>query len=395
MRARWSFRAAATLVAFALLATTPTAAMAGPAPTWQRKVADGHLWAVAVDDRGRTFVTGELRQRLLLRAYGPRSRLLWSRTWRPRPGHAVCDSETRATGFAIDVAPDGSIYVGGQVGGHCEGGSWFLRRTGPRGRTLWHREGSGWRRGRDSSAVSGLDANARIVVVAGNDVGCCDDPSSEGWLRAWGSSGRPLWTNAFEAPTVPSAYRDRATDVSIGADGRIYAIGWVDRLLVDQSSDPSDTDVFVQALTSTGWVAWTRVFGDRGHDSDWGTAIAARGTRLVVGATIERIGFARRMAWIARLSFGGAVLRTRQWTREWLNDLDVAPSGATYVVTDRRFRSVIRKVGVGGSVVWTTSLRPTVGRYIELPGVAADRSGASATAWMEDGSLGLLLRFSS
>jgi hypothetical protein len=343
------------------------------APSWMRRLPD-RVADVTHDAAGRIYVVGTRMDtgELFVRSYGIGGNLRWTRRWRPAPGGGI--RHPAAQGLSIDVARDGSIYVGGQVHApsECgEGGNWLVARLGPRGRMLWHRVGAGWRDCRSTSgAVWAIAATDALVVAAMTDDGCCENPYSEGSLLGFSPDGRLRWTNPFEAPGVPTPRYDRVNDLTIGALGRAYAVGWANR-----GSD--DTVAVVTKLAPDGSSVWTRTFGG-GRTYGVATSVSARGRWLVVGAEIGR-------PLAMRLSFGGDVLHRWSWSprRGGWPTVSLGPGGSFYVVTGAAHRVWIRKLRVAGRELWSAALAPSVGRYIEAGGEAS-RGGITLAGSEED-----------
>jgi hypothetical protein len=366
-----------TVVAVVVLATTP--AHAGPDPTWVREVGST-LQDVATVPGGGIAVAGAKGDAMLVRVYGVGGALRWSRTWRPH-GWTVTGIAPNATARGVAVGPSGEVYVGGILGAGCEGGGWFLRAYGPDGRLRWHREEVGWRRCRATTTAIGMDADGRGMVVAIDRFGCCDDPSSEGWVRAYGPGGRIRWIDPFEVPGIPVAYSDHVFDVVIASGGTIYAVGRVSRTAEAELDDRFDRDAVVRALSSDGRPIWTRVVGSRTRSWEDAFTVDVQGTRLLVGGTSDG------SSWLRELTTSGAVLRTWHWWGSGVGGVAVAPNGATYAVGGR----LVRKLGPGGSVVWTTKLEGA-----SVLGVAADAGGASVVGHINRPDLdGRLWRFAA
>lgn len=363
------------VVALALV----TPAHAGPSPTWVRE-AGSTLQDVASVPGGAIAVAGAKGDAMLVRVYGVGGALRWSRTWRPH-GPTITGARPNATARGIAVGPSGEVYVGGILGAGCEGGGWFLRAYGPGGGLRWHREANGWRRCRSATTVIGMDADRAGVVVAVDRFGCCDDPSSEGWVRAYARGGRVRWTDPFEVPGIPAGYSDHVHDVVIGGGGTIYAVGRVSRTAEADLDDRFDRDAVVRALSPTGRPIWTRVIGSRAAAWEDAYAVDFRGGRLLVGGT------SREASWLRELTTSGTLRRTWRWWGYGVSGVAVAPGGATYAVAGK----IVRKLAPGGSIVWRTKLEGA-----SALSVAADAGGASVVGHINRPELdGRLWRFTA
>jgi hypothetical protein len=334
---------------------------------WTRRVG---AWATAVTTTpgGRSVVVGQdAGAAALVRVYSAVGELLWSRSWKPGPGGENCDEMTAAA-LAGDVAPDGTVYLGGWVSGTPVVGSWFLQSYSVDGVLQWTKLAADWRGcPYPGSAVEGVAATDHQVVIAGGINGCCDDPTTDDWLRAYSPIGERTWSYDFEAPRVKPRHLDLTADVAVGVDGSLYVVGAVNR---QPGADVNrlDFDAVVQKVSAGGVLRWSRMFSDRGHDTDRSTSVDVRGSRLFVTAQLPR-------GWLGRFSLGGQLLRTWIWPRAWVSDVSIGPSLAAFVL-----HGGVTKIRPDGSIAWH---RPVEGRS-----VSADRLGISTAGDRErlDGS---------
>lgn len=372
---------AAAVAATILLAALPSASAGPRTPAWSRRAGDSLYAADAAPDGG-TVVAGsrEWRYRqsaMLLRRYGPDGALRWTRSWHPhRAGGKVY-----AWATAVAVASDGSVVVGGTLNPGCEGGGWFVRRYGPRGRLLWSREQSGWRRCRVATTLTGVAVSGTTIWAVAHDRGCCGDPFGDAFAMRMSFSGAPLGRTDIEVP----GHRGRnefVEDVAAGGLGNVYVIGRVDRRRPDRQGF-SPSDLYVQKLSAGGGAIWTRLVRIKGTFTEE-MGIAVRGAHLMAAANRFRDGGARAVVWLARLTFGGGIRwhRDLRLTARGLEALgvDVAPSGATYLVISAG-RPRLRKYSPRGRLQWRGLMGPggleTVGRDVAATADGAGVVGAA------------------
>lgn len=382
---------ATTLVVAAAIWAPQAQARRGPAPTWHRNAGESAN-AVATDKDGNAYVVGNVKPgpndwALMLRKYGPDGSLMWARRWLPPKASYV-------NGRDVAVAPDGGVYVvGGVSPSGCEGSGWFIARYTPGGQRVWLHDEPGWEGCTFADTYVSVAVGGGRLIVAGDRYGCCGSPFNHGYLRSYSTGGKPLWKLPFDAPGIDPSFYDGAEGVAAGS-GRFYVTGWAATALQQDESDFVDQDLVVQAITTSGHVAWSYTPSDHGkHDVDRGTAIAVRGDRLRVTADVDAHVFVRSHAWLGALSLGGHPLWSKGWgatkhgNKSTTAGVSIASTGATYVVGSRRDKSdqgwdmVVRMFGPGGGLIWQTVLE----RGIQtLLGTDAAASGASAFVTGDD-----------
>lgn len=352
-----SRRVVPVVVAMLLAAFTPTARAADPEAVWsERSVAA--LNDVATDAAGRIYVVGTTRTRrgqaLFLAKHGPAGRRLWRRTWRA-PGELGW-----AEGRTVTVAPDGGVYVGG-ASGSFEHSEPLLRRYSASGRLVWSRILPTSIGGYQRASVVGVAVGGGVVVAAVLQAGTFDDVFHDGGLQAFDRAGRPRWQVDFEAPGITGTW-DAIAGVAVGARGRIYTAGHVDRAPYGSPADPwPDQDIVVQQLTPTGHVRWTRVLGDgEDRDLDRATGVSTRDRQVVVvGVVDERLSRPRQGFWVGAFGANGdrRWMRTGGSARSPMRAVAVVHArwGAIYVggvLGSDPSTSWLRQYGRNGQMVW-------------------------------------------
>jgi hypothetical protein len=382
------------LAVVALMVTSAPGALAAGG-SWHRDVTHGGLAAVSTTPGGLSAVTGRLgvadgKGRFLLAVYGGAGVRRWARTWQP-----LDDSMTFGT--AVDVAPDGRVIAGGEAlrpYRFPESPGWFVRVYGPGGRLLWERTAPGWRYGQASSGTSGVADSFGGVLVSGWT--CGESGCDGGWVRAFSPSGTPRWTQ-----DVGGRY-GQTTDVDVAPTGHVYVGGGHDVL------DPMDGNAkaYVSALTSSGSLRWTRVFGSLGSRAET-KAVAVTDHLLVVGGRARGYGVGepwgyRPYAWLAALGPDGSLRWMHTWghdraSAQEVNDVAIGPNGGIKAVGSARrpdgsIALFIRTYRPTGELVGTRLIDPA---EVDAAGtgISSDPLGTSVVGGY--GNVGRLWRFPS
>jgi hypothetical protein len=204
---------------------------------------------------------------------------------------------------------------------------------------------------------------------------CCDSVLHDGRIVALDASGGRRWATDFEAPGVAGTW-DGLRDVTIGGDGRVYAVGHVDRTYIGTPDHPVDEDLLVMQLGVDGSVGWTRLVRDPGvRDRDEATVVGVRAGLVAVAGEVEGHPRRAQQGWIAMFTTGG----DRRWahrlgpvdTRYGITaaDLSFAPWGAVYLATDRtvyrdgepRTTARLRRYTLGGALRSSRTVRGASG----------------------------------
>ena len=326
---------------------------------------------MAVGESGTTAVVGfrlaeadgVVRRTMVLRTFDENGVHLWSRSWRPKHG-SLWPAD-------IAIGPDGSVVVAGRLSTERlgEAGGAFLRRYSSTGALLWARTSLGWRAGEVYEAATGVAVGPGLVVVSGEDYGCCGDSYVDGFVRAYDLDGTLAWENPFEPPGLRRTH-DGARAVAIAPSGAVYAAGWV-AMGPESLGAMADHEILVQRLSANGERVWSRIVRHRRHaNPETAVAVTVGDRGLFVAGT--RGGNWRRWhghAWLADFTLGGRVT----WTREWgqrASDLATAASVAeglhgTILVTGTQLDSADGGSDVflrGYSTTGTERWRLTIGR---------------------------------
>ncbi|HTG48618.1 MAG TPA: hypothetical protein VK646_13295 [Actinomycetota bacterium] len=399
----------ATLAAPSAIAAPPTAVSL--TITWHRDLGIG-LASVAAGPSGSVYVAGEVANgsfqgKALLAKLSASGAVLWQRRWVPsnKKNPNTHDFWFSARATSVAVADDGAIFVTGFVEkDNCEGGGWFIRKYSPSGTAL--ASFGRFQKTKLQSCTltpqytSDIAARGNLVVVAGQDFGCCDDPATDGWVRAFDAGLHPKWNTQFEPPSsIPSTWFDTADGVAIGNGGNVFVGGWAaTQPPPTPTSSPNAYQgrgtVVLQELSPTGSVLWARrtdttMFADSGR-----VAVAVGGGRIMVSAALGGfyVGWKTHMrthAWLGSFTLDGAPVWSRSWGLDRNHaaeptDVAINGSGGTWVVgTQREKRDhglvvSIRRFGSGGQDLGRRTVGGDFRRFLG-GGVAARAGGAYVT----------------
>ena len=340
--------------------------------TWHRSF-DFAVHGVAADVEGNAYVTGLAPSgpaeewgepmEMVLAKVDPGGQRVWLQRWR-----STSRRYPDAVGFDVAVSADGGVlYVAGEIMlPPWEATRPYLWAYSSAGELLWSRPTA--RYGWPSAAAAGSTG----VVVGGSDS-----------VGAFGPDGDRLWVEPFEEPS--GEHCDAVDDVAIGAEGEIYAAGFLDTTPTCGSiegGDYQDADVVVQQRAASGDLVWSTVLDDPGvTDNDWARAVAVAGDEVFVAGEVDG------SAWLALVSPGGAVV----WERSWGDDgatvgaLDAAPWDAVYVASS----SGLRRFTPEGDLTWERRVRlddeEAVSGLASAPGrVLYVAAGGGFSVWTGD-----------
>ena len=377
------------------VALAPVASAGPPRPVWHVDLGTS-LRSVAVASDGSIYAVGQkvdqISGKAVLVKFAPDGSRLWSRSWLP---HTWAGTE----GHAVDVAPSGRVVWAGRVQGQCEGSGWFLEVRRPGGGLVHRYVTPGWECDIAQRVVD-VAASDDLIVVAGYDHGCCDDPFQDGWVRGFSATARPTWTTDIEPPASPTGWYDRVTGVSVGGLGNVYAAGWAATQPIPADGSPSTPGTPILAkLTRGGHALWTKRVPIRMASRGGIASVAARGDHLMLAADVRGVGvqwklgrWAASDGWLGSFTTGGDLLWSRAWDTARPNaaapsQVAVDRNGVTWVVGTRRdltddgLDAFIRRYAPGGALLGAVSIDGGV-RTIGATGVAVTAGGDAAVTGM-------------
>jgi hypothetical protein len=265
----------------------------------------------------------------------------------------------REEGLAVGTAADGSVYLAGLASRDLDGqisvnpysNDAFLTRFNASGAKQWTRlQGVV-----DSSIFGMVDTRANKVaatpaggvITAGDTLGSLSGQPYSGrgdvFLSSWNSNGTLAWTRILGTDGEESL-----SAMAVAGDGSVVIGGtFIQRSAsgtLNGQQGPGfgdvliDQDVFIAKYTSSGALAWSRVFGTIQNEWINGVVTAADGSIYVVGSTElnldGQINSGSTDVFISRYDAAGA----RLWTRllgtdktEWATGIAIDASGSVYI----------------------------------------------------------------
>jgi hypothetical protein len=272
-----------------------------------------------------------------------------------------------------------------------EAGGAFLRRYSSSGALLWARASRGWRAGDVYEAATGVAVRSELVVVSGEDYGCCGDSYSDGFVRAYGLDGTLLWENRFEPPGVRRTH-DGARGVAIAPSGAIYAVGWV-AMGPESLGAMADHEVLIQRLSPNGKRVWSRIVRHRRYTNPETAVAVAAGNRgsTLAGARGGNWQGAAGHAWLAHFIRSGRLIWTRQWGKEASRRATAASVaeglGGTILVAGTQRDPIeggsdvfLRRFSVTGTALWRLTIEGHT-RFLHGTDVSANDLLACVTGY--------------
>jgi hypothetical protein len=192
-------------------------------------------------------------------------------------------------GYAIDVANDGSVYIGGALSGavaqvNAQGVDGYLAKYTSSGEQVWvkligeqHRE--------EIHALTVDESGAVYVTgVTEGSLGGDNLGGYDGFVAKYLPSGERLWVSHFG-----SSGHDYVASITIGSNGLIYVAGNADGAF-DKQTPLGNGDAYVVAFNASGQQVGTKVFGSSEGDSANSIVRGPDGYLLVSGATWGSFG---------------------------------------------------------------------------------------------------------
>jgi hypothetical protein len=312
----------------------------------------------------------------------------------------VSASVQRDVFFDIAEAPDGSVYLAGNLDQDPSGGTMLLVKFDAARNLLWQRT---YRPAGATGAWAGLVAtdSAGNAVVGG---GCTDGGDADIALVKWSAAGTRLWTAVRDGGSGSS---DWLTDIDVAADGAVCACGSIDGsdhavvLKYARDADPANP--------LTGLEKWQYlVHGTASYAGAAAMGLTVDGTGNVYVAGERSTAAAERDAFALKLSPRGA----RRWLRSWdgaAHDNDIASRLALrgrelYVAVDTSTRRrgtdlALIKYDTAGHRRWVRQWDGGRAEADNVAGLACDGRGhvyAAVNSWLPDnGTKGSLIKYSA
>jgi hypothetical protein len=243
--------------------------------------------AVAVDRAGNAYVVGTTEGALegpssgqrdaFIRRYSPDGRVAWTRQF-GTPG--------REGMYAAAVDAQGFAYVAGDTEGTLQGASAgdydaFVRKVSPKGRAVWTRQfGSPASDDAEGIAVDGSGSVYVVGSTGGALPGLTWFGSADAFVRRYTSGGQEVWTRQFG-----SADSDYGVSISADQAGNAFVAGNTYAALPNQVH-LGESDAYLRAYGRSGKPLWTRQFGTPAGDGADAVDVDAAGDPHVAGYTI-------------------------------------------------------------------------------------------------------------
>jgi hypothetical protein len=258
--------------------------------------------------------------------YSPVGDLLWVR-----------QIGTVAGEFAGSAAVDkqGNVYIAGDSHGDLGGKNLgdadaYIAKYNPNGRRLWTRK-LGTRAG---DVVTGIctDDHGRVYAVGltDGDLGAANAGSGDGFVAAYTTGGRPIWTKQFGGATL-----DSASAVATDRRGAIYVAGLTNG--APAGSNAGRGEAFLARYDGAGRRMWTKQVGTASKAEANGVALDGAGAAYVAGSTYGTSGGTAAGAvdaFVASYSISGTLRWTRRLATPTLDaarGISVDSSGAAYI----------------------------------------------------------------
>jgi hypothetical protein len=320
--------------------------------------------AIAVAPTGEIYVAGQQGtedsgDELVVLALDVSGATLWSDTYQATLG------PQSDIGTGIAVAPDGDVFVSGNVYGDLA----WLRRYTPEGEIVWTEQAGSLEVEIGSANALVLDAGG-LPVIVGNAEGTA-------WLGAYDADGSPRWDGLYDDDGLASDF----TTVALDDAGNVTAFGHTDGRSLAASFDPDGTP------------RWNVVSAYPSHAVVAG-GVAPDGRVWLV----QRDEYSAPDEWVVRtLDPAGAPTGAFVISTQGLRDvLGIAfdPDGDAILVGDRDGAAWIRRVHDDGALVWERSFGEDdiIGGSTVLHDAVVDADGTIVATGCLDGDV-LVRRF--
>jgi hypothetical protein len=184
-------------------------------------------------------------------------------------------------GFVAQYGPAGTLNWSTYYGGSAD--DWLLSVAHNSSDQIY---AGGWT---ESTGISLFGAGPVHQMSLGGGL--------DGLLVKFLNNGTPVWATYYGGTGD-----DVITDVCVGGDGSVFAVGYTNSLsgiAVNASHHASLTapiEGFVAKFTSAGTVAWATYYGGDNVTEIWGCAVDSAGSVIIVGRTTSNTGIAKS-AW--------------------------------------------------------------------------------------------------
>jgi uncharacterized delta-60 repeat protein len=210
---------------------------------------------------GYTNSIGSSLPSVLLIKYNSSGAVQWQRTF---------SGSGKDEGYAVTVALDGSVYVGGNTDSSGSGvNDILLIKYDSYGNLLWQKTLGG----------SSYDFASSITNIGGfvyltGYTGSAGAGSSDAVVAKYNSAGTLQWQRVLGGSTAEAGQA-----VSGGPDGSVYVTGYT------SSAGAVGTEILLAKYSSSGVLQWQRTLGGNGADAAQGVTVGTDGSVYVIGYT--------------------------------------------------------------------------------------------------------------
>jgi len=334
------------------------------------------IHGVACDSAGNVIVAGESfvtnqGDDVWLRKYGPDGTVAWTQTF-----HGV----TSDTAWAVAVAGDDDILVGGSTFTLDDGRDAWVRRYSSGGATEWTQTFNGGANDDDEVLGIAIDPAGNVLVAGYTTTGAAQ---RDIWVRKYSAVGATLWTRTAAGT---GGQNDEGHAVATDGAGNVLVTGYV-------WGGATQRDVWIRKYDAAGNELWTRTHDGPDSANDEGNGIAADSAGNVIAVGFQTDPDLGRDVWIRKYDADGNEL----WTSTYNAPQDgsdsahgVAVDGDdAIVVAGSIFRGAqsdnvwVRKHDADGNELWTSTYNSDGFGSDGANAVAVDPDGNVAAAGFE------------
>jgi uncharacterized delta-60 repeat protein len=288
--------------------------------------ADDIANAIAVDDSGNVYVTGQSNtgqyDDYLTIKYNTYGDTLW---------FARYDGTAHITDNAHAIALDnqGNIYVTGTSMGSGTSFDYLTIKYNPAGIAEWISRYNGQANDYDNATAIAVDSRGFVYVTGHSE---STSTHTDYLTIKYGIGGIPEWIKRYNGP---GNYVDEAYAIAVDNQGNVYITG-------GNYSTPANRDYVTIKYDSLGTRKWIGVYNGTGNDVDYAKDLAVdQSGNVCVTGWASMTGYARECVTIKYNPNGDTV-----WTRryggsydQWGNSITVDTLGNIYVTGEGTYLS--------------------------------------------------------
>jgi uncharacterized delta-60 repeat protein len=306
------------------------------------------IHGVACDSGRNVIVAGETFDSdqgddVWLRKYDPDGAELWTQTF-----HGV----TADIGYAVAVAADDDILVGGSTFTLDDGRDAWVRRYSSAGATEWTQSFNGAANDDDEVLGIALDPSGNVLVAGYVTTAAAQ---RDIWVRKYSSAGVMQWTRTA---TGTGGQDDEGQGIASDGDGNVLVVGYA-------WAGADERDVWVRKYDGAGNELWTQTHDGPDGSNDEGNGIAADAAGNVIAVGFQTVADVGRDVWVRKYDPDGGELWTvtydaPQHGSDVANGVTVDGDDAV-LVAGSIFRGTqsdnvwVRKLDPDGNELWTST----------------------------------------